>query len=211
METVALSLRKRGSFPLKLALYLTLARIVISPIFLLLYLNYSFFGISFEMLPYVLIGVLAVSELSDIFDGFIARKWDQVTDLGKVLDPMADSIARISVFLTFTQGPVALPLLLVLVFLYRDVFISMLRTLCALRGVALAARMSGKIKAVIQAIAAFAVLLMMIPYSLKMISLATLQSVSFYTVAIAAVYTLLSGIEYVYANRMFIQKAWSKK
>ena len=211
MRLSTLSIHIRGSLPLKLALYLTLARIVISPIFLLIYLNYQEFGISFLMLPIILLGLLTLSELSDFFDGFIARKWDQVTDLGKILDPMADSIARISVFLTFTQGVIKLPLLLVLVFLYRDVLISTLRTLCALRGVTLAARPSGKIKAVIQAIAAFAILLLMIPYAMGHLPLETLQSISFYVVSAAAIYTVFSGVEYIYANHMFIKQAWSKK
>jgi CDP-diacylglycerol---glycerol-3-phosphate 3-phosphatidyltransferase len=210
MRLITLSVRIRGSLPLKLALYLTLVRIVISPIFLLIYLKYQDFGMNLVTLPIVLLGLLTLSELSDFFDGFIARRWNQVTDLGKILDPMADSIARISVFLTFTQGVVQLPLLLVLVFLYRDVFISMLRTLCALRGCTLAARTSGKIKAVIQAIAAFVILVLMIPFSLGSLSLEILQSVSLYVVALAAVYTLFSGVEYIYANRLFIKQAWSK-
>lgn len=210
MRLGTLSIHIKGSLPLKLALYLTLARIVISPIFLLIYLKYQAFGLTLLTLPIVLLGLLTVSELSDFFDGFIARKWNQVTQLGKILDPMADSIARISVFLTFTQGVVQLPLLLVLVFLYRDVIISMLRTLCALRGVTLAARISGKIKAVIQAIAAFVILLLMIPYALGRISLESLQEISVYVVVVAAAYTLFSGIEYIYANRSFIKQAWSK-
>lgn len=182
MRLITLSPRLRGSIPLKAALFLTLARIFISPIFLFIYLKYEMLGIRLVTLPFILLGLLVLSELSDFFDGFVARKWNQVTDLGKILDPMADSIARISVFLAFTQGFVQLPLMLVLVFLYRDVFISMLRTLCALRGVTLAARKTGKIKAVIQAIAAFAILLLMIPYTTEDLSLRLLQSASFYIV-----------------------------
>lgn len=211
MKSIILPSQVRGRLPLRVALYLTLARIFISPIFLFLYLKHQELGISLSTLPLLLLGLLTLSELSDIFDGFIARKWNQVTDLGKILDPMADSIARISVFLTFTQGYVQLPLMLVLVFLYRDVVISMLRTLCALKGVALAARTSGKIKAVIQAIAAFAIVLLLIPYAKGMITLEQLQDTSFYIVLVTAVYTLISGVEYIIANRAYISLAWSKK
>lgn len=210
MRFITLSPDIRGRIPLRVALYLTLGRIFIGPIFLLIYLNYQKLGIQLATLPFLLIGLLVVSELSDLLDGFIARKWNQVTDLGKILDPMADSIARISVFLTFTQGFVQLPLLLVFVFLYRDVVISMLRTLCALRGVTLAARTSGKIKAVIQAIAAFIILLLMIPFSVGQLGLVKLQAMSFYVVSLAAIYTLFSGIEYIYANWEYIKKAWNK-
>jgi CDP-diacylglycerol--glycerol-3-phosphate 3-phosphatidyltransferase len=175
------------------------------------YLYYEKFGMSLMVLPYLLIVLLGISELSDFFDGYLARKWDQVTDLGKILDPMADSIARLSVLLTFTQGIIQIPLLLVFIFLYRDAVISTLRTLCALRGVTLAARMSGKIKAVIQGAAAFLILLLMIPYSLQYISLIQLQTASFYIILVAAVYTIVSGMEYIYANRLYIKKAWTKK
>jgi CDP-diacylglycerol--glycerol-3-phosphate 3-phosphatidyltransferase len=153
--------------------------------------------------------LVVISELSDVFDGILARKKNQVTDLGKILDPMADSIFRLSVFLTFTQGLIKLPLLLVLVFLYRDSIISTLRTVCALRGVALAARLSGKVKAVIQALTAILILVLMIPYSLGYLKLSLLREISLYAVLTAAVYSVFSGIEYVYANRNFIKKAIS--
>src|SRR3990167_3440283 len=158
--------------------YLTLLRIFISPIFPLFYLQHDWFGISVKALPYILLFLLIICEFSDYLDGKLARRRNEVTDLGRVLYPMADSITHISLFLTFTQGIIQLPLLLVLVFLYRDFFISTLRTLCALRGVALAARMSGKIKAVMQAVVAFLIIALMIPYTAGFLSLEILQQLS---------------------------------
>jgi CDP-diacylglycerol---glycerol-3-phosphate 3-phosphatidyltransferase len=185
---------------------LTIMRIGISPIFLLLYLWHESFGISGVALPYFLIGLLVVSEVSDLCDGYLARRWNQVTDLGKILDPMADSVTRISVFLTFTLGPVELPLLLVFVFLYRDSIIGALRTVCALDGFALAARKSGKLKAVVQAVAAFAILILMIPYSLGALSGETLRVSALWIASAAALYTFLSGIEYFYANWEYVKR-----
>nr|AFD03131.1 CDP-diacylglycerol-glycerol-3-phosphate 3- phosphatidyltransferase [uncultured bacterium W5-77b] len=199
-------INKKEGGPLSVANYLTISRIFISPLFLIIYLKYESMGVSFFYLPYILMFLLSISELSDAFDGYIARKYNQVTDLGKILDPMADSIARISVFLTFTEGVIQLPMLLVFVLLYRDSGVSMLRTICALRGFALAARPSGKLKAVIQALAAFAIIILMIPYSMGKLPLETLQSYSFWIVFVACVYTIFSGIEYVYANREHIKK-----
>jgi CDP-diacylglycerol--glycerol-3-phosphate 3-phosphatidyltransferase len=210
MRSNTLSIQARGSLPLKLALTMTLARIVISPIFLLVYLNFEKLGLTSQSLPFILIGILSLSEISDVLDGFIARKWNQVTELGKILDPMADSISRISVFLTFTQGVVQLPLLLVLVFFYRDVFISLLRTLCAMKGFTLAARTSGKIKAVIQAAAAFVVLALMALQAHDWIGLEAFRSISCAVVAVAAAYTVFSGLEYIKANSNFIRQAWTK-
>lgn len=173
----------------------------------MIYLYYQELGISMAWFPYILLALAGISELSDLFDGALARRRNQVTDLGKLLDPMADSIFRLSVLLAFTQGVIQLPLLLVSVFFYRDTVISTLRTLCALRGFALAARLSGKIKAVIQAAVVFFILILMIPYSIGCLETALLRSISFYSVLIAAVYTLYSGSEYIYANRAYIKKA----
>jgi len=178
---------------------LTLLRLILSPFFLLVYIYPSFFGLNAAALPYVLLGIFFLSELSDAFDGFLARRFEQVTELGKLLDPMADSIARISAFLTFTQGPVKIPILLVFLFIYRDSVISTLRTICALRGFALAARKSGKIKAVIQALAIFSILAMMIPHSTGAMSGENLEFYSLIAVSIAAAYTLFSGVEYLAA------------
>lgn len=191
---------------MSIANYLTFIRIFISPIFLLVYIEHESLDISKVVLPYVLLFLLGVSELSDLFDGMIARRYNQVTDLGKILDPMADSISRISVFLTFTQPPVNLPLWLIFVFIYRDSVVSTLRVICALRGLALGARLSGKIKAVIQGIAAFVILLLMIPNSWGILSNQELQKISTWVVGFAALYTAFSVIDYIYFNRSYIAK-----
>lgn len=188
-------------------LLLTLSRILLGPIFLVVYLYYQELGITLACLPYILLLLAGVSELSDMFDGALARKHNKVTELGKLLDPMADSIFRLTVLLAFTQGIIQLPMLLVCVFFYRDTIISTLRTLCALRGIALAARLSGKIKAVIQATVGFFIVTLMIPYSMGYLSLEALKALSFYSVLGAAIYTLFSGTEYVIANRTYIRKA----
>lgn len=191
---------------LSVANYFTFIRIFISPIFLLVYAEHQMIGISAALLPYFLLFLLGVSELSDACDGYFARKYNQVTDLGKILDPMADSIARISAFLTFTLEPVNLPVPLIFIFIYRDSVVSTLRTICALKGFALAARTSGKIKAVIQGMAAFIILLLMIPHSLGDLSTASLHLASTWIVGIAGIYTIFSGIDYIYSNRQYIRK-----
>lgn len=191
---------------MSVANYFTLIRLVISPIFLFVYLEHESLGISYMLLPYLLLMLMTVSELSDAFDGYFARKYNQVTELGKILDPMADSISRISVFLTFTQGPVNLPITLVFVILYRDSVVSTLRTICALKGFTLAARPSGKLKAVIQAIAAYVVLLLMIPHSMGELNSELFRQISMWAVTTAAIYTVFSGMDYIYANRGYIQK-----
>lgn len=191
---------------MSIAHYVTFIRIFISPIFLLFYLEYENMDISLKTLPYILLFLLGISELSDAVDGYLARKLNQVTDLGKILDPMADSIYRISVFLTFTLPPVNLPMALVFIFIYRDSIISTLRTVCALKGFALAARPSGKLKAVIQAFTALVVILLLIPFSQGTITEQVLQTTCTWVVSVAAIYSLFSGADYIYANWGYIQR-----
>lgn len=196
---------------MSIANYFTFIRIFISPIFLFVYLEYETFNLSLVTLPYVLLFLLGVSELSDACDGYFARRYNEVTDLGKILDPMADSIYRISVFLTFTLPPINLPMILIFIFLYRDSVVSTLRTICALKGFALAARPSGKLKAGIQAFSAFVIILLLIPYSLGRIPQSTLQLTSTIIAAVAAIYTLISGFDYIYANRAYIMRLLTMK
>lgn len=204
---ILMMIKNRKGGLMGLPLILTLLRILLGPTFVILYLYYDQVGITLLSLPYALLCLTLLSELSDVFDGLLARRYNKVTELGKLLDPMADSIFRLSVFLAFTQGIIHLPLLLVCIFFYRDIVISTLRALCGLRGFALAARLSGKIKAVVQAVVIFFILLMLIPYSLGYLELHLLRKLSVYSVSIGVIYTLYSGCEYVIANRSYIQKA----
>lgn len=191
---------------MNIANYVTLLRIIIIPFFPLVYLKYDFLRINLFWMPYILLSILVFCELTDLVDGFLARKRNQVTDLGKVMDPMADSITNISVFFTFTQSWIDIPILLVFVFLYREFFISTLRTICALKGVALAARKSGKIKTFLQAVVSIIVVVLLIPFTLGYISLETLRWASLGLVSIAAIYSVISAVDYIYANRKYMKK-----
>ena len=113
-----------------LATYVTLFRLLLGPIFFFLYSKSALLGIDPRNVPVVLIVVLFFSESSDAIDGYLARRFNAVTDLGKILDPMADSVSRTSVFLTFTQEPVCLPIPLVFVFFYIKIL--HLQILCVL-------------------------------------------------------------------------------
>jgi len=191
---------------MSIANYFTLLRIFIGPLFLILYTAPEAFNLSSSTLPYVLIGLVAIAEFSDALDGFIARRFNEVTELGKLLDPMADSIYRLSLFLTFTRPPVSIPLGLVFIFLYRDTIISTLRTICALKGFTLAARTSGKIKAIVQGLSAFIILLLMLAYGNHMIDQDDLTIMSTWITLVAALYALFSGIEYIASNRSYLSR-----
>ncbi len=140
---------------------LTLLRLVSAPVFLAL-----FFGLrgmcspEEQWLRLVLCLVLVIfSEISDGLDGYFARKYKQVSDFGKLMDPYADSAFRLTVLFSFA-GSVHkwVPLWMVVVLLYRDLFTSVVRIFAMKRGVVIAARVSGKLKAISQATAIIAIL-----------------------------------------------------
>ena len=192
---------------MKIAMILTLFRLCATPVFVVLYLFYENLGVPVIVLPFLLLSILVFMELSDAFDGFFARRLNQVTDLGKILDPMTDSFSRISMLLAFTQGMIKLPLILVLLFVFRDAAISTLRILCALHGVALAARTSGKIKAIVQAVTIFCILIVCCVHVCGYVQLEFVRDCALYFTFISACIALISGFEYIWVYRKFIRKA----
>ena len=97
----------------------------------------------------VAIILIAYSELTDMLDGYLARRDNIVTSLGKLLDPLSDSISRFIYFFAF--GYMGLfPIWLVIVLFVRDIIVAYIRTYMSLMGIAMGARFSGKAKALVQ-------------------------------------------------------------
>ena len=92
-----------------------------------------------------------IIELTDLADGQIARRTGQISDTGKLLDPFADSLSRLTYFLCFTIAGI-MEVWVFLIILYRDLGVSFIRLLMSRRGIAMASRMSGKIKAWVYAL-----------------------------------------------------------
>lgn len=131
---------------MNLANRITLFRFVLTPA----YAAVLFTGIS-GILPFTPFMVLlwtlfAVSEISDLADGWVARRFDQVTDLGKLMDPFADVIFRITYFYLFFWAGI-IPWWPLLIILWREFVVLFIRMLLIKEGTALAAGNSGKIKA----------------------------------------------------------------
>jgi CDP-diacylglycerol--glycerol-3-phosphate 3-phosphatidyltransferase len=96
--------------------------------------------------------IMVLSEFSDWIDGVLARRRGQVSNIGKLLDPMADSLYRVSVFTAFTAN-YWMPLWMLLIIICRDVSVSYLRVHAEQKKGTMGARQSGKWKAVAQSIA----------------------------------------------------------
>lgn len=128
---------------------LTAGRLVLAPVFFLLY------ELAVRGSPSLLAGVCLVFlliEISDLLDGHTARVRKQETELGKVLDPFADSLSRLTYFVAFA-GSGTLPLWILLILIYRDITVAYIRVMVSARNVFMPARLSGKVKAWIYALA----------------------------------------------------------
>src|SRR5690606_31500931 len=102
---------------------------------------------------------MIVAEITDYLDGLVARTHGQISNVGKILDPMADSLYRISVFLAFV-GNGWMPAWMLLIIIVRDITVSYLRIVAELRLETMAARQSGKWKAVVQSAAQISIVIM---------------------------------------------------
>ncbi len=137
---------------MKIPNLITSSRLALSPLFFIFYFFPQWTGTG-RLLSLVLLWITFILiEVSDLIDGKIARKLDQVSDTGKLLDPFADSLSRLTYFFCFTVSGLMPPFVFLLV-LYRDLAVSFIRLVIARQGIAMAARLSGKIKAVIYAAA----------------------------------------------------------
>ncbi|HLV31891.1 MAG TPA: CDP-alcohol phosphatidyltransferase family protein [Chitinispirillaceae bacterium] len=190
---------------MNVATMLTASRIVIAPVFAFFFIT----GYQNNNIGLIWIAaVLAIMiEITDLFDGRIARGRNEVTDFGKVFDPVADSVSRQTIFISFMVSGI-IPLWMYLLFFYRDAFMQLLRIICASSGVVLAARKSGKAKAVLQGAGAFCVIFIVI---LELHDIPLPESIlgyhlGFWILLIPAIFTLLSIFDYIVPNRALIKK-----
>lgn len=97
---------------------------------------------------FLLGGLFVLCELTDMLDGYFARKYNLVSDLGKLMDPFSDVILRITYFFCFTLSGLMPPWVFAII-LWRELSMMFIRTLLVKEGTALAANLGGKIKALL--------------------------------------------------------------
>jgi len=145
-----------------------------------------------------------ILELTDILDGKIAREYGVVSDFGKLFDPFCDAFSRYTLFLGLYAIGVA-DLWMVLVIFWRDSSISFLRSVAAVRGFVMAARRSGKIKAVVQGVGT------QIIFGLLVLDLWVPGAAAYgwYVMALIAVVTGISWVDYFMGSQDLIRAAWN--
>ena len=134
---------------------ITIARIIACPIIVFLVVSPDLGARFWAFVLFVAAG------LSDVWDGYLARRYDMITDTGKLLDPIADKLLLVStffpLFIVSQRGDLnlipwwgALPLWVILLVFGRELFITFFRVYAATRGVVIPAGRAGKRKTLLQ-------------------------------------------------------------
>ena len=179
------------NLPNKLAV---LRIILVIPFVLLLCGGYSVDGAIGYLLRVVSFWIFLGAAITDYLDGQIARSRNLVTNLGKLLDPLADKILVLSALLVFVKYE-KVCLWIVILILFRELAITGLRSIAASEGVVIAAETLGKWKTVSQMAAI--ILIILLPVNI--------WSGSF-IMLIPLVLTLLSGYEYFQNCKSILDK-----
>jgi CDP-diacylglycerol--glycerol-3-phosphate 3-phosphatidyltransferase len=133
----------------------------------------------------VLIFLLAAA--TDWLDGFLARRRDEVTDLGKLLDPIADKLLTVSAFIALVELDLA-PAWMIVVIVGREFAVSGMRSIASTRGVVIAASRWGKLKTVSQVVA---IALLILTHELeRWVRFGSLGKAALWVVMILAVYSM---------------------
>lgn len=170
---------------------LTILRIVLTPVFLFL-----FFA---EFIPhnclFALI-VFSVASFTDMLDGKIARKYNIITNFGKIADPIADKILTTSILLCFLQMEYCNVWIIILI-LAREFTVSAIRIVAASQGSVVPANIYGKIKTVSQMSFSILIMIFIVLDKEEIYTVPNLSVISLVLLWITAIFTVISGIIYV--------------
>ena len=164
---------------------LTIARVIAVPFFI------GAYYFSWYLLAFI---IFVAASLTDMLDGKIARKYNLVTNFGKIMDPLADKVLVYSAICLMI--PFYVPAWMLIIILAREFTVAGMRTVAASEGIVIAAGMSGKIKTVLQMIAVC--LLLLVPAFPLFIPLWYIAQAFLWASLIMTVY---SGVEYVIQNK----------
>ena len=161
---------------------LTMLRVILIPVYLVVwYLNLKYSAL-------LALAVFVIASVTDFLDGYVARHYNQITDFGKFMDPLADKLLVVSAMLWFIQSG-QMPAWAVLIVVAREFAVSGLRLIAVDNGRVIAAAWSGKVKT-------FSTMVCLCLMHLPIPEI--LVQVCVWVIVITTVY---SGIEYFWKNK----------
>lgn len=151
-------------------------------------------------IKYIIVGVLfIVASLTDMLDGRIARKYNMVTDLGKMLDAIADKILVNSVLIILATSGFIHPIIPVII-VSRDTIVDIIKMIAGTKGKVVGAIKLGKVKTVFMMVGIVLTLFYNLPFELFNIRIAEIFLI------IACILSIISAVEYYKLNKNLILK-----
>ena len=178
---------------MNLANKITMLRIFIVPIFLVF--------IAVKKIPFgieIATALFIIAALTDKLDGYIARSRNQITNFGKLMDPLADKLLVAAALISLVEYQV-IPTWVAMIIITREYAVTGLRSIAASDGTVIAASWLGKLKTVTQIIAIVSALIN-INYKNTFFN-----SLTFILMLCAITITILSGVDYFVKNKDTIQ------
>ena len=166
---------------------LTIARIIMIPFFVA-FLMYDITGSADK---WIALAIFVIASLTDLLDGYLARKYHLVTNFGKFMDPLADKLLVCSALICFTSTG-QLPAWITIIIIAREFIISGFRLIAADNGIVIAASYWGKFKTVSQ---------IMIILMIMNIQNTIFQGAITVFVVIAVALTVISLVDYILKNK----------
>ena len=168
---------------------LTILRTILVPVFIVMYLTSWIDGNQ-----YYAAGIFVIASLTDFFDGYLARKYNLVTNFGKFLDPLADKMLVNSALLCMLVVPDnPLPFWVVLIIIMRDFIINGFRLVASDNNTVIAADYWGKVKTTVQMIMVIVVIL-----NFDNIVMNVIEQILIYA---SVILTVVSLLDCLYKNR----------
>jgi CDP-diacylglycerol---glycerol-3-phosphate 3-phosphatidyltransferase len=184
MENVA-PVRFRGGDFIRMNLpnLITLLRIFLIPVFILIYLKPT------ESRTLSAAVVFLIASLSDLMDGYLARRWEQITKLGKFLDPIADKFLVLSALILLVEFH-RVSSWIAIVIIGRELAVTGLRAIASSSGIVIAADEAGKYKMAIQTIS---IVLLILGYKIGPVDFHVWGT---FLLWISMILAILSGVQY---------------
>lgn len=190
---------------------LTIFRIILTPVFLVLFLSKDSTLIQISFIVYL------IAAITDWYDGWLARKFNYITDWGKFWDPLADKILTSACFIGFVIVG-TLPFWMVLLVILRDLIVTLLRILSDNKGISFKTTYYAKWKTLLQMVFLYYLLvgyvLQNTPYFVsnynEYILIMMNENLIFIVMLIITLITVHSGISYLNANSDLIKKIFNE-
>ena len=184
---------------------LTTLRIILTPVFVYMFLSGD------SLLMQISLVVFFIAAITDWYDGWLARKFNYITTWGKFMDPLADKILTSAALFSFVYLGI-LELWMVIIIVFRDVFVTGLRLFAEWKNKSFTTSKMAKVKTVVQMVFLF---YLVIVYTVKeneyiksnfseIIQNLTNEYLIYYTMLAVTLFTLVTGITYIFQNRVLI-------